>query len=437
MNQTQYDVLIVGAGMAGLTAARELSAAGLTVIVLEAADRIGGRIRTERVREGRSEAEVIELGAEFVHGNPPELWALIAEAGLSTYARQGSQICLVDNRLEECGERMQQAFEPLDALEEFAGPDVSFAEYLDQQQTPFEQRGPAIGYVEGFNAADHCEISALSLGAQQRAEDSIDGDSTFCLSGGYDQLPAFLATNTTAQGGRIELATPVRAIRWSKGSVEAATDHQAFTARQAVITLPLALLQQDEVDFSPRPAGILEAAALMRMGQVVRFTFVFRERFWATLAPEAVMNEMSFLFTFSAMPPVWWTPHPKASHTLTGWVGGPRCVALAGLSASQLGIRACEALSRIFSLDEAHLSDLYLDCHTHDWQQDPFARGAYSYVGVGGMDASARMAEPVEHTLYFAGEHTDTTGHWGTVHAALRSGLRAASQILAERGLNP
>lgn len=430
MKQTDFDVLIVGAGMAGLTAARELSAAGLTVIVLEARDRVGGRIRTERVQGAEIEAEVIELGAEFIHGTPPELWKLIAEAGVSTYQRQGSQICLTDGKLEECGDSMRQAFDPLEALEDFPGPDVSFAKYLEQQQTPFEQRGPAIGYVEGFNAADHREISALSLGVQQRAEDSINGDRSFCLSGGYDQLPAFLAAKTTTQGGRIELATPVRTIRWSKGHVEAATEDHIFTAKQAVITLPLALLQRNDVTISPRPASVLEAAALMRMGQVCRFTLLFRERFWATVAPQPAMHEMSFLFTFGAMPPVWWTPHPRASHALTGWVGGPRCSALAGLTAPQLGLRACEALARIFSLDEAYLRDLYLDCHTHLWQQDPFAGGAYSYVAAGGMNASARMAEPVEQTLYFAGEHTDTTGHWGTVHAAMRSGLRAAAQVL-------
>jgi monoamine oxidase len=71
-----------------------------------------------------------------------------------------------------------------------------------------------------------------------------------------------------------------------------------------------------------------------------------------------------------------------------------------------------------------------LSCHSHDWQSDPFARGAYSYAPAGALDASARLTAPVEGTLFFAGEHTDTEGHWGTVHGALASGLRAAAQIL-------
>jgi monoamine oxidase len=68
----------------------------------------------------------------------------------------------------------------------------------------------------------------------------------------------------------------------------------------------------------------------------------------------------------------------------------------------------------------------------HDWQADPFARGAYSYVPAGAADASLHLSYPVDGTLFFAGEHTDTSGHWGTVHAALRSGLRAAEQLLQD-----
>ena len=77
-----------------------------------------------------------------------------------------------------------------------------------------------------------------------------------------------------------------------------------------------------------------------------------------------------------------------------------------------------------------------LGCSTHNWQADPNALGAYSYIGVGGLDAPERLTEPVAETLYFAGEHTDTTAQWGTVHAAMRSGLRAAQQVLAARQLS-
>jgi monoamine oxidase len=139
---------------------------------------------------------------------------------------------------------------------------------------------------------------------------------------------------------------------------------------------------------------------------------------------------LSFLFAFASMPPVWWTAHPEPSNILTGWVGGPRCEALANLTPAQLGELACETLAPILSVPVETLRHQLLACHTHDWQRDTLAWGSYSYVPAGALDACSKMTLPATNTLYFAGEHTDTTGHWGTVHAAIRSGLRAAYQLL-------
>jgi monoamine oxidase len=143
---------------------------------------------------------------------------------------------------------------------------------------------------------------------------------------------------------------------------------------------------------------------------------------------------MSFLFTFNQIPPVWWTsqPDPNTLPALTGWVGGPRASALQAKHPDQLGSEACTALAKIFAVNEQIVRTALVDTHTHDWAADPFAQGAYSYVPVGAVDASSAMTQPEADTLFFAGEHTDVTGNWGTVHAAIRSGLRAADQILKE-----
>ena len=426
MKDRTHDVVVIGAGMAGLSAGRALAEAGLKVLVVEAQDRIGGRILTRHIGE-----EAIELGAEFIHGRPPELWALIEEAGLETYERKGKQLCFEDGVLSECSGEMDELFAPLEKLKKFKGPDLSFAEYIDRAKTPMEERSPIIGFVEGFNAADHREISAASLGAQQKAEDAIGSEHSFRLRGGYDQLPRYLSERITELGSKVLTGTPVKEIQWEQGFAEIVTDLWNFNAPQVIVTLPLAVLLSGSVKITPEPHLILEAAERLRMGQAHRFTLLFAEKFWDKLPPTPTVDEMCLLFAFSEMPPVWWTTHPEPSNTITGWIGGPRSAALAGSDAKTLAGKACTVLARIFGLRKDTVQKLLKGCYTHDWQQDRFALGAYSYVAAGGLNASKHMTEPVEETLFFAGEHTDVTGHWGTVHAAMRSGLRAAEQVLS------
>jgi monoamine oxidase len=139
---------------------------------------------------------------------------------------------------------------------------------------------------------------------------------------------------------------------------------------------------------------------------------------------------MSFLLAREQPPGVWWTGRPAEEKTLTGWIGGPRSSALLRLPIEDLRERAVRAAAAALGVLEEDVRAELQGFHTHDWQADEGFRGAYSWVPVGGLEASAEMTEPIAGVLFFAGEHTDTTGHWGTVHAALGSGVRAADQIL-------
>ena len=415
-----YDVLVVGAGVAGLAAGRVLAEAGKRVFLLEARNRVGGRIWSIPVPGSELPAE---LGAEFVHGRPPELLSLIQEAGLRIYELDGKQICFEQGRLQECSsDATSSLFEELSEN----GPDLSFAEWIEQKHIPGKAAQAAMNFVEGFNAADARRIGTAALAKQQKAEDAIEGDLAFRIEGGYSALPDFLLKRFEAAGGKIRLSAPVEAIVWQKDAVRVITQTDEFTARKCLVTLPLGVLQSGRVLFDPEPQDVMQAARRSAMGSARRITYLFREQFWKQNAVE-----MSFLFSDEGLPRVWWTPSPKTIPQITGWIGGPKALASEYSDDEQFAQSGLRLLAKMFSQTEDSLRALLAGWHTHDWQRDPFSLGAYSYAPKGAVDASEAMTMSLEETLYFAGEHTDTTGHWGTVHGALGSGQRAAKQILS------
>jgi len=440
---SRYDVLILGAGAAGLRAAQTLAAAGRRVAVIEARNRIGGRILTRHVKPAAETTIPVELGAEFVHGLPVQTWSLVREAELDSYELDGSQLLYADGRLQSPAEEHGAAM-LLHRMTEWvsqqpSGADATFEHYLDLAGIDGADRRSAVNYVEGFNAADHRRISVASLSKQQDAEERIAADRLFHISAGYDSIPRFLAHRIAAAGAMLFLEKPVHTIEWRPGRVTmSGIDGRGcrfeFVGDKAVITLPLGVLQAGSVRFVPTPGRVLTEASTMAMGKVVRLPMLFRSRFWSD-APVAAGNprllgelsRLSFLFADRATPPTWWTSHPSTVPMLTGWIGGPDASMIERESMIE---RFLKSLADIFGLAYAGLQNELVGAHFHDWSADSYARGAYSYVPAGALAASGRIAEPVERTLYFAGEHTTESGHWGTVHGALDSGSAAAGKII-------
>jgi monoamine oxidase len=435
-------VVVIGAGVAGLIAAVRLAEAGCAVTVLEASDRVGGRIRT--VMRGDA---AIELGAEFVHGKPPEMLALLEELGLERYELGGKNVAyardgslFVDDGSEDDADDPFALLEQMTAWSEaHAKEDLSFAEYVARVKVEPHLAAGATAFVEGFNAADATRISVRSLAVQQRAEDSIEGDAAFHLRGGYARLPQALATRLEKAGGSLRLHSAVGEVAWSRGRVEVGlASGESMAADAAIITLPLGVLQSGGVRFTPAPGNVLEHAASMAMGHVCRINLVFKRRWWAEIAhaEHESLQKLSFLLPAERGPvdgphfAVFWSGYPSLDPVLTAWTGGPVADRFDGLDAHAIAHIACGDLARIFGLSEKDVLEELVGHESHDWQRDPLSLGAYSWVPVGAVNASAKMAAPVEGTLFFAGEHTDTTGHWGTVHGALRSGMRAAAQVL-------
>jgi monoamine oxidase len=425
-----FEAIVIGAGVSGLAAARTLAEAGRRVALIEARERVGGRIHTVQAIQGDLP---VELGAEFIHGLPAELIDLVDEAGLTRFELDGDSRCVNPGRgagrLEPCGDQheVHQLFEELGQVQ--LSPDardLSFSEFVGQRKLGVEAATRATNYVEGFNAADADRISVRALAKQQAAEDAISADRLFRVVEGYERVPQYLLRRFRDAGGELLRSTVVRSIDWEPGQVEVATDTgRVLLAKAAILTLPLGVLQSRRVTFSPQPVEILKAADSLVMGLAVRVVYEFDSSFWKQFAS---LTGVSFMFAPEATPPTWWTTNPRPGTTLTGWIAGPKAKKLEMDLLPETGL---ETLSVMLGSTLHEVRKHLLRWHMHDWQIDPHSLGAYTYVPRGAVDASDQLSQPVEQTLFFAGEHTDTSGHWGTVHGALRSGYRAARQLLA------
>ena len=425
-----FEAIVIGAGVAGLAAARRLAEAGRRVALFEARERVGGRIHTVQAIQGNLP---VELGAEFIHGLPAELIDLVDEAGLTRFELDGDSRCIDPGRgvgrLEPCGDQREvhQLFDELgDAQLPANSSDLSFSEFVSQRRLGPEAAAWATNYVEGFNAADADRISIRALAKQQAAEDAISADRLFRVVEGYARVPEYLLRRFRDAGGELFRSTAVRSLDWEPGEVEVATDTgRVLVAKAAILTLPLGVLQARRVMFSPQPAEILKAADSLVMGLAARVVYEFDSSFWKEFA---ALKGVSFFFAPEATPPTWWTTSPKPGTTLTGWIAGRKAKKLEMDLLPETGL---ETLSVMLGSTLHEVRKHLLRWHMHDWQTDPHSLGGYTYVPRGAIDASDRMSQPVEQTLFFAGEHTDTSGHWGTVHGALRSGYRASRQLLA------
>ena len=432
------EVAIVGAGVAGLAAMRVLAERGIRTLVLEGRERIGGRIDT--VRDPRL-PHPVEVGAEFVHGSAPELEEIAREAHLLVNAVDGDRWRSRGGRLthlEDFWERLQVVARRLDARK----ADRSFAEFLDEApggRAAADARRLARSFVEGFHAADTRRISMRALADGGIPEDSEE-QRQLRIADGYDRVPHWLARDFYE---RIATKSAVERIQWARGGVELSVRRggkvATVTARAAIVTAPLGVLlarggEPGAIVFSPSLPILDRVAGCLTMGSVVRVAMLFKERWWTERMRSLPRNEslesMSFLHGDSGDIPVWWTLYPAQSPVMIGWAGGPAAERLAGRSVDGIPDRAVAALAANLGVSRGRVERQLEACWTHDWQSDPFSRGAYSYALVGGSDAAAQLAHSVEGTLWFAGEAADPEGRNGTVHGAIASGRRAARSLL-------
>lgn len=430
-------VVVIGAGAAGLAAASRLVARGADVTILEARDRIGGRVWT---MHPPSLPVPVELGAEFRHGDTPEIDALVRDANLRDVDVAGRRWTPRRGKLRILDDLWDRLDAVMQRLDEKRDPDRSFADAASHMRaaTPVDL-ALARQFVEGFHAADTAVISERALAEGGSPGDDVRERRIGRILDGYDAVIGALAAPVLP---RVRFGAIVTAIEWSKGRVRVSAQdatgaqERSYEARAAIVTVPLGVLLGGAIRFDPLVPEVRRIASRLKMGHVRKVVLQFDEPFWmdrrfAKRVADDRLDTWSFLHGSADVDfPVWWTAYPVRAPMLVGWRGGLGAVPFANRPADDVISAAIESLATLLSVARGTISRRVVAGFTHDWSADPLTRGAYSYVSVGGVGASARLAKPVQGTLFFAGEHADKEERNGTVHGAIASGYRAADLVL-------
>jgi monoamine oxidase len=375
-------------------------------------------------------------------------WKLVREANLTAFDLPFDHRCRHKGHLAHLPDIANELGKVMGGLAHLGRRDMSFAQYLrDRHSSPDlrDARRFAINFVEGFDAADPERISAKSLAEEQQGIGDVGEETQFRILGGYGPLIEYLRKSLDLKRVEIRLQTTATEVSWRRSNVEIRTGDvnrpTIFRAPRVLITLPVGILQIPpekigSLHFKPDIPQKRRAAMQLGSGPIVKAVLKFREAFWEDKAvarsarSDPGLRDAVFLHHPDAPFPTWWTARPLHLPILTAWAGGPKALALAGLSKQALKQTAIESLAELFGQRASRLSSLLERFHAHDWASDPMSRGAYSYVTVGGSRARGLLSKPIEGTLFFAGEATDTSGQASTVAGALASGQRAAEELL-------
>ncbi|MBK8023582.1 MAG: FAD-dependent oxidoreductase [Chloroflexi bacterium] len=420
------DVLVVGAGVAGLAAARRLHEAGRRVLVLEAAGRIGGRVHTDT--SGEFANFPIEQGAEFIHGSTAPTRDLAAQAGLTLLPverfdklRWGHPARTLDQLPTEVAAMIRRLFAEQDSLRTAdLTHDLSLADYL-------RRRGVAETWLDMADVllAQTCcarldSLSCADLARELQVDHSggLEHGGEARIREGYSALLDWLSRDLD-----IRLNCPVTTIRRTAGGVEVEANGVTFTARACVIALPVAVLQTDAIHFDPPlSAAKREAIAAFRVEPATKALYRFSQRLW-----DGDLTYMAHDGVFAR----WWTPgygRPDADAVIACYLTADRAAEAARMGTQAAWLHGLSELSALLGVPASKLRKAHVKAHFVAWADEPLARGGYAHLPPGSADARPALAAP-EEPLFFAGEATAHHTNPQTVHGAVESGWRAAAEV--------
>lgn len=412
-------VLVIGAGISGLAAARTLQDAGVEVVVLEAKDRIGGRIYTTRI-----DGESYEMGASWIHGdrkNP--VAAILQEQGVSLVRTNWNRGVVYRNgKRQDIDEDLEPYFSLVRAFKRTDAEDTSLFALWEQ----FLQEGALsddskrdLWYRLKIDTETEVGANIADISAKQYGEERGLAGGDHLVVGGYDHV-----IQTLAKDVDVRLAHPVTAIEDTGDGVRVTTvEGSVFEADATVVTVPLGVLKAGKVSFMPPlPEKKLRAIDALGMGNLHKTFLSFDHAFWDDVTYIGIMRPDDTKWAeFINLEPALGRPVLLALH------GGSDAEAVASFSSGEIGDRAMAALRTAFP-DAPQYTGLV----TSQWSADPYTLGSYSYVPPGAaLSMYGDIAAPYG-AVHFAGEHTNAE-YPSTTHGAFLSGVRAAREILNGR----
>lgn len=423
MTNQSPEIIVVGAGVAGLMIARELSKAGKKVTILEARNRIGGRIMPLDEAEFGYPAQG---GAEFIHGKALVTKALMKEAGLTFIPEDGE---IWSTRTGELAVHKQwmpgneQFREKLAMLK----TDLPIAEFLKKYFGSDEDaslRNSITKMVEGYEAADPQRMSTFTLRDEWLSGETWEGGR---IKEGYGALLDFLKTECEKHGVEIRLNSFVDDIGLQmSGVLVHVTNGDAYQAQRVIVTVPLPVLK--DIEFNPEFANKLGEADKIGFGSATKAVIKFKTRWWEHV-PGKDMTKMSYLLCDEQFM-TWWTQYPETTSILVGWMAGPNAAAHKESSDEELLNLALTSLSNVFKMPVDYFKNEIVVSRIVNWQNDRFAKGAYSYTAFDTDEAYKILAAPIDNAIFFAGEALYSGDVTATVEGALSSGKEVAEKIL-------
>jgi monoamine oxidase len=427
-------VLVAGAGLAGLTAARALTTKGAAVTVIDARDRVGGRVFT--FREPFLHGEHAEAGADLIDESQTEICALIAAVGLRTakilpggftsIRQHGARRRIGSKRgWDDLAKRLQPEVRAFCVSEQRWDGGVAeslaretVAQWLDRIRAPKAIKDVAVG-LRGFFLADADELSLLALTDQFAEEGAPGSEKMFRIRGGNDRLPAALAK---ALGSRLRLQTVLRRVTHTRDGITAALESNGRTAEARfdylVCALPATTVR--DVVFAPAlPEPQRQAIAMIKYGAATKTALQFDRAPWRK---RGVPRAFGTALPIGA---VWDGSEDHKGKILTLLAGG-------GASAATQRMLAAEGPSRIVrEMSWLDFTNTTLTASASmSWEHERWSRGGYAFFDTQFPPALRyALARPFER-IFFAGEHTSL--RWqGYMNGAVETGMRAAEEMTA------